>query len=113
MAVAGLPRQLQRHAPKAVDAGIQFISVLQKLLDKKELPISLALRVGVSTGPVVAGVIGRNRLSYDVWGDSVNVASRMESTGEPNKVQVGCLCCLFPFHSLRSRASRVFMDTET
>ena len=46
------------------------------------------MRVGVSSGPLVAGVIGETRRSYDVWGDAVNVASRMESNGAPGRVQI-------------------------
>jgi class 3 adenylate cyclase len=46
------------------------------------------LRVGVSCGPLTAGVIGSRKFSYDIWGDTVNVASRMESTGIPGRVQV-------------------------
>jgi adenylate cyclase len=46
------------------------------------------IRIGIASGPVVAGVIGTHKFFYDVWGDAVNVASRMESTGVPGKVQV-------------------------
>ena len=50
--------------------------------------LGVQFRIGMHTGPVVAGVIGTKKFIYDVWGDSVNVASRMESTGEPGRIHV-------------------------
>jgi class 3 adenylate cyclase len=50
---------------------------------------NLTFRMGINTGPVVAGVIGTTRLHYDVWGDAVNLASRLESHGVPGKIQIG------------------------
>jgi len=55
---------------------------------ENSIPDSVQLRVGIAIGPATAGVIGTDRLQYDVWGDTVNVASRMESTGEPGRIQV-------------------------
>jgi class 3 adenylate cyclase len=48
----------------------------------------MELRIGVHSGPVAAGVIGRHKFSYDLWGDTVNLASRMESHGEPSRIHV-------------------------
>ena len=51
------------------------------------------MRVGIATGPVTAGVIGRAKISYDVWGDTVNLAARLESHGEPGRIHVSLATC--------------------
>ncbi len=86
MAVAGVTGPLDGHAGRAVAMGLDMVTTVEGYGDEVGLP--LALRVGVHSGPVVAGVIGRVRISYDLWGDTVNVASRMQSQGVPGAVQI-------------------------
>jgi adenylate cyclase len=86
MAVAGVPLPMDDHADRAVRFGLDIHRATNDL--GAELGMPLQLRVGIHTGPLVAGVIGRDKLAYDLWGDTVNVASRMESQGMPGRVQI-------------------------
>ncbi|MBS0519271.1 MAG: HAMP domain-containing protein [Proteobacteria bacterium] len=86
MAVCGLPVPMEDHAERIVRMAIRMVHITREhALENK---VSMKLRVGVNTGPVVAGVIGRSKYIYDLWGDTVNLASRMESGGIPDTIQV-------------------------
>jgi class 3 adenylate cyclase len=86
MGVAGVPEYHDDHALQAVNAGQQMVDFIAELSARRHLPIGI--RIGVHTGPVIGGVIGTTKYHYDLWGDAVNIASRMESSGVPGRVQV-------------------------
>ena len=86
MAAAGLPIARPDHADLAVQMGIEMILALERIRLKLRLP--LQMRVGIHSGPVAAGIIGHHRFLYEVWGDTVNVASRLEASGVPSSVHL-------------------------
>jgi len=86
MAVAGLPFPRPDHAQAAAEMALDMLQEIA--LFNHETGKSFSLRIGINTGPVVAGVIGIKKFSYDLWGDTVNIASRMESQGIPGTIQI-------------------------
>jgi adenylate cyclase len=86
MAVAGLPERRDDHAIGVARAALAMRAAVRETATAQAL--DLDMRIGIHTGPVVAGVIGRRKFAYDLWGDAVNVASRMESHGAPGQIQV-------------------------
>ena len=86
MVVSGVPNRLSDHAGALADLALEIRDALAGLVDPKGRPVPV--RVGIASGPVVAGVVGTRKFFYDVWGDAVNTASRMESTGEAGQIQV-------------------------
>lgn len=86
MVVGGLPVPRADHAEAVMEMAIAMQVAIAQFTREDGLP--LQLRIGINTGTVVAGVIGIRKFSYDLWGDAVNVASRMQSQGTPGKIQV-------------------------
>jgi adenylate cyclase len=84
MAVAGVPTPRGNHARVAVKLALDMVAAAERLAPS--LPIAFPIRVGVHSGPVMAGVIGTRKFVYDVWGDTVNMAARIEAASGANRV---------------------------
>ena len=86
LAVGGLPGSRTDHAAAVAELALGMLEAIARLNASGDL--EWRIRIGIHTGPAVAGVIGTRKFVYDVWGDTVNVASRLESTAEPGTIHV-------------------------
>jgi class 3 adenylate cyclase len=86
MLVSGVPSIREDHAEACANAGFEMLEAVRLFNRRHQLEWSI--RVGMNSGPVVAGIIGTKKFSYDLWGDTVNIASRMESHGQPGEIQI-------------------------
>jgi adenylate cyclase len=86
MVAGGLPEPVDQHAVRVADLALEMLEIVSAT--RIAMGIDLNVRIGINTGPVIAGVIGTYKFIYDVWGDTVNTASRMESSGAPGQVHV-------------------------
>lgn len=86
LVVGGIPVERPDRAEAVADMALDMQGELARFNAKHDG--NLRLRIGINTGPVVAGVVGTKKFIYDLWGDAVNTASRMESHGIPDAIQV-------------------------
>ena len=86
MAVAGAPLKVEDHAAIAIRAAQGMLAAAASW--REAHAEELELRIGIASGPVVGGVIGRQRILFDLWGDTVNTAARMQTSGIPGRIQV-------------------------
>ncbi|MBL7811568.1 MAG: hypothetical protein JNL57_05045 [Bacteroidetes bacterium] len=90
MCAGGLPNPNNTHASDTVKAAIEIIEFMNDLNRQKKAKglYPFEIRVGINSGPVVAGIVGIKKFAYDIWGDTVNIASRLENSGEPGKINI-------------------------
>ncbi|MBX2932406.1 MAG: tetratricopeptide repeat protein [Chitinophagaceae bacterium] len=85
LAVCGLPNENEQHAKKTVQAALEIRDFIAK---RKQTEKTFDIRIGIHSGSVVAGIVGVKKFAYDIWGDTVNTAARMESSGEAGKINI-------------------------
>ena len=89
MCAGGIPKKNRTNPVEVVLAALEMMYYMRDITAKSGSPHNVwELRIGIDTGPVIAGVVGRNKLSYDIWGSTVNTASRMESSGEAGQINI-------------------------
>jgi adenylate cyclase len=86
MVASGLPEPSDGHTERLVNMGTDMLAAIDRI--RRDSGVDIAVRIGIATGPVMAGVIGRKKFSYDIWGDAVNLASRLESQSQPGRILV-------------------------
>jgi class 3 adenylate cyclase len=92
MAACGLPRPVKDHAIRAVTAAFEMLDAIKKFQPCVNYETSresfFQMRFGIHSGPVVAGIVGHKKFAYDIWGDNVNIAARLEATGAPGRINI-------------------------
>jgi class 3 adenylate cyclase len=104
MFVSGMPNVRKSHALDATMAAMEMLDLCQRM-ERSDSPVAWKVRIGLHTGSVVAGVVGVRKFAFDIWGNTVNLASRMESTGESERVNISARTheCIRDFIDCESR----------
>jgi class 3 adenylate cyclase len=89
MCVSGLQASTNDHTLKMLDAAFEIADFVESAKERADMAEIFEVRIGINSGPVVAGVVGTKKFAYDIWGDTVNVAARMESLSEPGRINIG------------------------
>ncbi len=90
MVASGIPEPRDDHLLRLAHMGVSMLAAVERIAAGRNIPI--AMRVGLASGPVMAGVIGKQKFSYDVWGDAVNLAARLENLSQPGRILVCPRC---------------------
>ncbi|MBK8556371.1 MAG: hypothetical protein IPL65_11660 [Lewinellaceae bacterium] len=88
MCAGGLPVANSTHPQDAVMAALEMMRWLRERNQRRPAAVFREMRIGIHTGPVIAGVVGKNKFAYDIWGDAVNLAARMEELGEAGRINI-------------------------
>jgi adenylate cyclase len=90
MVASGIPQPCDDHLERLAAMALRMLAIIDRIAGDRSLPLSM--RIGMASGPVMAGVIGRQKFTYDVWGDAVNLAARLENLSEPGRILVCPRC---------------------
>ena len=90
MVAAGIPEPCDDHLHRLAGMGLSMLAAVSRVAAERGIPLSI--RIGIASGPVMAGVIGKQKFTYDVWGDAVNLAARLENLSEPGRILVCPRC---------------------
>jgi adenylate cyclase len=90
MVASGVPEPRDDHLQRLVRMALDMHQTVARIA--RERQVALAMRIGLASGPIMAGVIGKQKFTYDVWGDAVNLAARLENLSQPGRILVCPRC---------------------